>query len=128
MFAQSPSTTFLQSQLQTQRKANPNSNAAIANSQSRTVFLDRFHSQKPCESLQEVNSGLGVRITVSFESDGDAESGVLGRDESPESGLPAEGGVWIAVTSDSGEDVEVGACTPLPNESPESEERVGDGV
>jgi hypothetical protein len=75
-----------------------------------------------------VNSGLGVRITVSFESDEATESGVLGRDESPESGLPAEGGVWIVVTSDSGEDVDVGACTPLPNESPESDERVGDGV
>jgi hypothetical protein len=74
-----------------------------------------------------VDQGLGIRITVSSESDEDTESGVPGLDESPELGLPVEGGVWIAVTSDPDEGVDVGVSIPMLDESSESAVRV-DGV
>jgi hypothetical protein len=91
--------------------------------------LARNHAPKTVlEPIEKVNKGLGVRITVSSESDEDAESGVLGRDESPELILLVEAGVSMIITSNSGGDVDVGVITPLPDESPESEERIGDGV
>jgi hypothetical protein len=122
-----PSTTSLYSLLQTQRKTNPNTIAAVANSQSGTSPLPVSILRKLFQRHRRWIKDL-VYVSLSHPSQMKTpSSGVPGRDESPELGLPLEGGVWIAVTSDPDEGVDVGVSIPMLDESSESVVRV-DGV